>query len=119
MTRVLYHGGPLDKEHFDGHTFWHDNPHRAAEYGDELWTITVEMAAENVVAEDDFLPSDGYAGCESNDENWELQTATIRAAVQDGATVVLCDDGLCIVNAERFSPRRLTIDEADEIWQNT
>lgn len=118
MKEAFFHGGDIGSEYFDGHTFWTRNPTRAAEYGSPLYAIEVDLAAEEVADEDAYLPDGGYAACETNDENWEMQAKAIRDAVAGGATVVLCDDGIVFVNVTRHSPRTVSLDEAYEMCED-
>lgn len=114
MDRVtLFHGGPLATEHFDGHSFWTWKLEQALDYmdgTDDLWVIELDKSAESIADESDYAD---YSNVETNDDNWAAQTAAIRAAVADGATVVLCDDGWVIVNVDRFNPRRVSVEEAE------
>ena len=119
MNKItLFHGGPLKTERFDGHSFWTWKASHAIEYmdaEDDLWIVEVDKGEEVFADEQDYLPENGYSDAESCDENWEIQTDAIRAAVAGGATVVLCDDGWVIAGVERLSPRRITRGEAEEI----
>ena len=119
MSKItLFHGGPLQTEFFDGHSFWTWKLSQAIEYmdgGSDLWAIELDKSAEVIADEDDYLPEGGYKNAEDDDANWEIQTAAINAAVSSGATVVLCDDGWVIVDVERLSPRKITVEEAEKM----
>ena len=118
---ILFHGGPIATEFFDGHSFWTWNLSQAIEYmdgDDDLWVIEMEKSSEVFADEEDYLPDGGYSVAEDDEHNWEIQTDAIRAAVSGGATVVICDDGWVVVNVERLNPRRVTVEEAEEIeWK--
>lgn len=114
MKELLFHGGGLGNSQ-NGYTFWTRNPRRAAEYGASLHMIEIDLAQERVQEEDDFLPERGYQDAGSAEENWSIQHAAIRAAIAAGATVVLCDDGIVVVNEQRLSPLEITLEEAEEM----
>lgn len=124
MKEFIFHGGPLKSEFFGGHSFWTTNFRQAADYADkgEMYVIEIEWDGEKLFWETDYLPEGGYCDAEGvmtdADENWNIQTAAINAAVADGATAVACDDGIAVVNVERLSPRRVTLTEAREIWED-
>jgi hypothetical protein len=122
MKELLFHGGPLKTEFFAGQSFWTWKLSQALEYAgeggsSELWTVEIEKQNESIADEEDYLPEDGYASAENDDENWEIQTAAIESAIADGATIVLCDDGWVIVDVERLSPHRITRDEAEALYE--
>jgi predicted trehalose synthase len=114
MSKIhLFHGGPLQTENFDGHSFWTWKLAQAVEYmdsDDDLWVIDLDKSTETFIDAADY---EDYSDCESSDENWNEQTRAIRSAVDNGATVVLCDDGWVIVNVDRLSPRRISVEEAE------
>jgi len=118
MSKVtLFHGGPIATEFFDGHSFWTWKLSQAIEYmdgDDDLWVIEMEKSSEVFADEEDYLPDGGYSEAEDDEQNWEIQSGAIRAAVSGGATVVMCDDGWVVVNVERLNPRRVTVEEAEE-----
>lgn len=119
MSKVtLFHGGQIATEFFDGHSFWTWKLSQAMEYmdgDDDLWVIEMEKSDEVFADEEDYLPDGGYSDAEDDDQNWEIQSDAIRAAVSDGATVVMCDDGWVVVNVDRLNPRRVTVEEAEEM----
>lgn len=117
-TITLFHGGPLSTEFFDGHTFWTWKASQAIGYMDgdtDLWAIELDKNAEEFANEVDYLPENGYADAEDDEANWDIQSQAIRAAVADGATVVMCDDGWVIVDVERLNPCQVTQDEANKM----
>ena len=122
MTEYLFHSGPLKTEYFGGHSYWTRNPDHAGEYGEDgqVWVIEIALDQETLADEDDYLPPapdnvDDMPYWYQNDDAWHRQTQAILAAVAEGATVVASDDGLCIVNAERFNPRLVSLDEAKRL----
>ena len=111
MKEYLFHGGSLEKETFDGHTFWTRQPGHAAEYGN-IYVIFVDYSLETLADAEEY---ERYIDDMTNEENWEEQTRAIRAAVADGATMVDCSDGTCIVNVSRFNPQNISIEKAYEL----
>jgi hypothetical protein len=110
----MFHGGPLQTEFFGGHTFWSQNVSVAVGYmdgADDLFVIEVEFANETVARDSDYLPESD----DTNEGDWAAQTAAILAAVADGATCVESSDGIVIINAARFQPRRVTVEEAETL----
>lgn len=116
-TETLYHGGPMTSEWPMGVTFWTRKAHEAVEYADdgELYTLTIDWDTETIEVEDDFLPERGYWACDSNEENFAMQTQAIADALAAGATVVMCNDGIVILGVERLDPRPISVDDALEI----
>lgn len=116
VTRI-YHGGPLKTEHFGGHSFWTWKLTQALDYAEnpdcsaegDLWTTEIDLTTEVVADLDDYAPVDPETG----HQDWDEQTAGILAAVADGATVVLCEDGWVVVNVERLRPVRTTVADED------
>lgn len=117
MSKItLFHGGPLSTEFFGGHSFWTFKYQQAVDYmdgSDDLWVIELDKSQETFADESDYAD---YSDVETDDDNWNAQTEAIRAAVAAGATVVLCDDGWLIVKVERLNPRRVSIEEAEEMY---
>lgn len=122
---TFYHGGPLKKDTFDGHTFWTRNPTQAAEYGagyvkkgdvPEVYAIKADIDGK-------VFDGNDYANWRddmTDVENWQEQTEAIRRAINDGAEVVGFDDGLVITNANQYGPKRLRtpIWRQRELWDD-
>lgn len=117
MSKItLFHGGPLSTEFFDGHSFWTLKYQQAVQYmdgTDDLWVIELDKSEEVFADESDYAE---YHYEMTDDENWSEQTRAIRVAIEGGATVVLCDDGWVVVNVDRLSPRRVSVEEAEEMY---
>lgn len=115
----LFHGGPLQSEYFGGHTFWATTSYRAEDYmdgEDDLWVVEVDKSCEVIADEENYLSVNAYQDADSADGNYAVQTAAINAAVADGATIVLCDDGWVIVNVARLNPRKISKTDAEDLW---
>jgi len=111
---LLFHGGELEKETFGGCTFWHHNAHIASEYGEELWCIFIDYATETLADESDYIDYSDLSPSTA-DEAWQAQTMAVLKSISDGATVIQCEDGECVVNATRLNPKKVGFETASKM----
>ncbi len=122
MKDIIFHGGPITETGFEntGCTFWSTNFHQAKDYADngEIYVIEIDWSKELILRDEDFLNGRSYADSADNEDNMAMQVSAILRAIANGATVVDGDDGSAILNVQRLTPRRVTLNEARAIWED-
>lgn len=103
----LFRGGKLESDFFAG-LFFSANPGNAEQYAGtgKVWAIKIDWENEVEKCEDDY-------GLDVSD--FDKQAEAIELAVKEGATIVECGDGYCVINAARLNPVEITLDQAWEL----